>query len=251
LPFRKTGIQHILIIKTLKKTLIIFDVDGTLVFSNKIDSQCFAETYQAIYKKKFPSIDWRRYTHVTDHTIFNAVIQEHFKRQAEQEEIDFFQDHFVGLLETGRRERPEEFLQVPAARETILHLLDQEEYAVGIGTGGWRRPACLKLQHVGIPVESLFFSAADGKETREDITKEAIRQAKAVHQSFDRIVYVGDAIWDVQTTRNLSLNFIGIRREGDVEVLLQAGATTVLQDFSDHDQFMKAVYAATPPKNQG
>ncbi|MEZ4935868.1 MAG: hypothetical protein R2788_27500, partial [Saprospiraceae bacterium] len=61
----------------------------------------------------------------------------------------------------------------------------------------------------------------------------------------------GDAIWDVQTTSNLSLNFIGIRREGDVEVLLQAGATTVLQDFSDHDQFMKAVYTATPPKNQG
>ncbi len=232
----------------MKKTLIIFDVDGTLVFSNKIDSQCFAETYETIYRKKFPSIDWRRYPHVTDHTIFNAVIQEHFNRKPDQEEIDYFQDHFVGLLEQDRKKRPEEFLPVPRARETVLHLLAEEEYAVGIGTGGWRRPACLKLQHVGIPVEPLFLSAADGKETREDITQDAIRQAEAVHQSFDRIVYVGDAVWDVKTTRNLSLNFIGIRREGDLEVLQQAGATTVLQDFSDQDQFLEAVHSATPPK---
>ena len=224
-------------------------MDGTLVFSNRIDSQCFAETYETIYKRRFPSIDWSRYPHVTDHTIFNAVIQEHFNRWAEQEEIDFFQDHFVCLLERGRRERPEEFLQVPNARETILRLLEDGQFAIGIGTGGWRRPACLKLQHVGIPVEHLFVSAADGKEIREAITEDAIRQAEAVHDAFDHIVYVGDAVWDVTTTRNLSINFIGIRREGDVEVLYRAGATKVLQDFSDHALFIQAIRSATPPKN--
>ena len=148
----------------MKKTLVIFDVDGTLVYSNRIDSQCFATTYETIYNRPFPSIDWRRYPHVTDHTIFNAVIQEHFNRSAEPNEINQFQDHFVGLLEQGRRDRPEEFLPVPHARETVLRLLEKEEFAVGIGTGGWRRPACLKLNHVGIPIEPLHMSAADGME---------------------------------------------------------------------------------------
>ena len=168
----------------MKKTLIIFDIDGTLVFSNRIDSQCFAETYQTIYKKPFPSIDWRRYPHVTDHTIFNAVLLEHFNRRAEQEEINYFQDHFVNLLEIGRKKRPEDFLPIPHARETVDRLLEDDRYAVGIGTGGWQRPACLKLQHVGIPVEPLFLSAADNMDTREDITNDAIRQAMEVHDFF-------------------------------------------------------------------
>lgn len=232
----------------MQKTLIIFDIDGTLVFSNRIDSQCFAETYTAIYRRPFPSIDWRRYPHVTDHTIFNAVLQEHFNRLAEPEEITVFQNHFVSMLERNRLERPSEFLPVPHAVETVLHLLDQEQMAIGIGTGGWRRPACLKLHHVGIPVERLYLSAADGQETREAITQEAIRQAEAVHGGFDRVVYVGDAVWDVQTTRNLSLNFIGIRRNGDLEVLQKAGATIVLKDFSNREQFLDAVQRATPPK---
>lgn len=233
----------------MKKTLIIFDIDGTLVFSNKIDSQCFAETYQAIYKKPFPTIDWRKYPHVTDHTIFNTVILEQFNRRATQEEINYFQDHFVGLLETGRKERPADFQAVPYARETVEQLLADDRYAVGIGTGGWRRPACLKLRHVGIPIEPLFLSAADNMETREDITNDAIRQAKEVHDSFDRIVYVGDAIWDVRTTRNLSMDFIGIRRNGDFEVLEKEGATSVLKDYTDHSLFMEAVQKATPPRN--
>ena len=35
----------------MEKTLLIFDVDGTLVYSNRIDSQCFAATYEALYNK--------------------------------------------------------------------------------------------------------------------------------------------------------------------------------------------------------
>ena len=56
------------------KTLIIFDIDGTLVYSNKVDSKCFSETYQQIYGEPFPSIDWRVYPHVTDHTIFRLSL---------------------------------------------------------------------------------------------------------------------------------------------------------------------------------
>ena len=51
------------------------------------------------------------------------------------------------------------------------------------------------------------------------------------------------------TTRNLAMNFIGIRREGDMEVLHREGATMVLQDFSNQTLFLQAILTATPPKN--
>ncbi len=230
------------------KTLVIFDVDGTLVFSNRIDSQCFAQTYETIYGRPFPTIDWRYYPHVTDHTIFNTVIKEQFGRSATPDEIGYFQDHFVSLLEIKRIEEPEAFQQVPHARETILTLMADPKYVVGVGTGGWKRPAHLKLSHVQIPADQLFMSAADGKVTREAILEEVIEEATSHHAVFKKIIYIGDAVWDVQTTRNLSLDFVGIRRNGDLHVLEDAGATSVLQDFSDHHLFIQALEDAVPPQ---
>lgn len=217
------------------------------MFSNKIDSLCFSQAYEEIYALPFPSIDWLQYPHVTDHTIFNAVIQDHFGRQASVTEINTFQDRFMQLLETGRKQRPEDFLAVPHAKETVDWLLSREEYAVAIGTGGWYRPACLKLRHVKIPVESLFVSAADNQPTREDITREAIRLASDAHGVFEDIVYIGDAVWDVRTTRNLAMKFIGIRRKGDFEMLTKQGAQHVMQDFSDKELFLEALEKAVPP----
>lgn len=232
------------------KILVIFDVDGTLVYSDRVDSHCFADTYQQLYARPFPSIDWQRYPHVSDHVIFNCVIEEHFGRQAEEEEIHVFQNHFVQNIEERRLSTPEEFFEVPNARRMVELLLEDGRFAVGIGTGGWLRPAKVKLSHVGIPVEQLHLSGADFQPTREHIVQEAIRQAKEVHRDFARIVYVGDATWDVQTTRQMGLPFIGIRRNGDREVLVKEGASIVLEDFRQEEKFLDAIFTApTPDKN--
>lgn len=233
----------------MKKTLVIFDVDGTLVYSNKIDSQCFAQAYQEIYGQMFPTIDWTKYPHVTDHTIFRTVIHQHFEREATEEEMTVFQQHYIGLLEHNRVVKPEEFQEVPNAKLTIDSLRQDERFVIGIATGGWQRPAHVKLNHVKIPVGELFLSGADGKETREEIIEQVIGVAQRHHGTIGRVVYVGDAIWDVHTTRRMNMNFIGIRRMGDVEVLEREGTTVVLQDYSSYDRFVEAVFEARPPVN--
>ncbi len=231
----------------MNKTLIIFDIDGTLVYSNRIDSLCFAETYRTIYHKEFPSIDWRRYPHVTDTTIFDSVIQEHFQRPSDPEEVRVFQDHFVGLIQKKRVSEPEAFQEVPGARQAILNLLEHPEYEVGIATGGWERPARVKLTHVDIPHERIQLRGGDDLIRREDIIQHVIDQSVNGGTRFRKMVYIGDAIWDVQTTRNMQMDFIGLRREGDAEVLITAGADQVLADFNDFDGFCRAVATARPP----
>lgn len=228
-------------------TLIIFDIDGTLLFSNYVDSQCFADTYGEIYGKKFPTIDWSAYPHVTDHVIFNSVIQTHFGRQAAAEEIQVFQNHFVRKIEARRVSDPHEFLEVPNARRFIERLLSDDRFAVGIGTGGWLAPAKVKLKHVGIPSEKLFLSAADNQPTRVHIVDEAIRLAEKKHGKFERIVYVGDAVWDVETTREMDIPFIGIRRNGDAEALTSVGAEVVFPDYRKEECFLEAIFSAKPP----
>ncbi len=231
----------------MAKTLVIFDIDGTLIYSNKVDSLCFASTYQRIYGFEFPTIDWTKYPHVTDTTIFKTVIQQHFGREAEVEEMVEFQHEYVGLLEERRRVEPMEFSEVPHARRAVERLLADERFVVGIGTGGWLRPAYVKLAHVKIPVHSLVVAGADGHEKREGIITQVMEEVSQTTE-VDRTVYVGDAIWDVETTRRMDMNFIGIRRDGDFEVLRNAGSSVVLKDFSNFEIFLEAIFEAEPPK---
>lgn len=232
----------------MKKTLVIFDIDGTLLYSNKIDSECFSETYEAQFGRAFPTIDWRKYPHVTDHTIFNTVIQEHFGRAATDEDIYRQRFHFVELLKQKRIERPAEFKEVTGAVRTVHQLLDDDRYALGIATGGWQAPATIKLNHLGFPIDRFHASYADYKTTREDILAESIQKARQVHSNIERIVYIGDAVWDVKTTRNMGLNFIGVRLKGDLDVLHREGAETVVQDFQDYGRFLELLQIAKPPK---
>lgn len=228
--------------------LIIFDIDGTLVYSNRVDSQCFADTYQAVYGLPFPSIDWQRYPAVSDTTIFDTVIQEHFQRRPNSTEMADFCTQFVAKIEEKRRTQPEEFQEVPGARATIDALRHRPDCVLGIATGGWERPARVKLEHVGISLDTIFFSGADGHWTRESIIESVTQPALQQHKEIEKIIYIGDAIWDVTTTRNLNMDFIGVRRDHDHEVLLQQGATQVLPNYLDFDTFWQALEGARPPK---
>jgi len=232
------------------KTLIIFDIDGTLLYSNKIDSECFAESYEAVFDYTFPSIDWRDFPHVTDHTIFGTVFKKQFNRPVTTEELDRFQSDFVERMQERRVKTPQEFQEVPGARKTVDNLLNDERFAVGIATGGWQRPARFKLRHIGLDYTNIFDSYADYKVTRDDIINESIDNARKEHTDFQRIVYVGDAVWDVKTTRGMNLPLIGIRRNGDRHILENEGATTILQDYSDYGAFLDMVDKAEVPNQK-
>lgn len=228
--------------------LILFDIDGTLVYTtNRQDSKAFAATYEAIYHRPFPTIDWHQYPHVTDTTIIQTVIWEAFKRHPTQEEIEQFQRLYLKKLLQERQQNPAHFKEVPGARKMMEYLLSQSQFCVGIATGGWIKPARVKLGHVEIPKGHSPISGADGLATREEIIEQALHYAHKHHKRFARIVYIGDALWDVQTTRKIKMNFIGIRRKNDLAVLQKAGAGTVLPNFLDQARFLDTILTARPP----
>ena len=133
------------------KTFLLFDIDGTLLFSESIDSQCFADSYAAIFGHTFPSIDWRKYPHVTDHVIFRTVFEAHHQRPATAAERAEFEAHYIDRLQKERWLQPHNFQEVPGAAQCWQQLLADERFVLGIATGGWRAPAQVKLSHVGIP----------------------------------------------------------------------------------------------------
>ena len=227
-------------------TLILFDIDGTLLFSNKVDSQCFADTFYERYAKQFPSIDWTYFPHVTDHTIFREAYKEIHSDYPSLDEIETFTRQFVASIQKARIKKPDAFQMVPGAKSLFNDLQDNST-ALGIGTGGWQAPATIKLKHVDLYHDELILSAADEKDTREHIVQEAIDRCQKKFGERQRIVYVGDAAWDARTCRNMEIPMIGLRRKGDHGALKELGVSHVLSDYKDKSAFIEAVKTARVP----
>ncbi len=219
------------------KTFVLFDIDGTLLYSEKVDSRCFAASYEAVFGERFPTIDWRKFPEVTDHVIFRTAFRQHFGHYPTEAERSVFEEHYLDALQAARAQRPEEFLEVPGA-VALWHQLEQDErYLTGIATGGWQRPAALKLAHVGIPPEPAFAGYANNQFSRVDILQMAIDRVTAEYE-VDHVVYVGDAVWDVTTTQKMNLPLIGVRRSGDHHTLHIAGASRVITNYAPPTAFL-------------
>ncbi len=104
------------------------------------------------------------------------------------------------------------------------------------------------MQAAGI--EANFPGAfADDAISREDIVRTAISRAKETYaqSDFEKIVYIGDGIWDVLTAIQLQLPFIGVENKQKT-TLENAGVENIIEDFQDFDNFLTALNIASIPK---
>ncbi len=224
------------------KILILFDIDGTLLYSDKVDSRCFAASYGSIFGQPFPTIDWSRFPAVTDHVIFRTAFHAHFGRYPTAEERDRFEEHYLGALTQVRGKDPGISREVPGAVALWHRLAEDPNYTIGIATGGWQRPAAIKLAHVGIPPNPPYAAYANDMHRREDILQRAITLAQAEHP-IHRVVYVGDALWDLTTTRAMNIPFLGVRLAGDHATLQRHGARRVITNYQDQSAFFAHIHA--------
>jgi phosphoglycolate phosphatase-like HAD superfamily hydrolase len=120
---------------------------------------------------------------------------------------------------------------------------------VAVATGGWLASATVKLRAAGVEAAELPpMACADDAESREDIVRLAWQRAEAqAGITFDRVVSIGDAPWDVRTARSLGLPFIGIATGARAERLRTAGAQMVLPNFSDRAAVVAALSVCREP----
>ena len=232
--------------------LAIFDIDGTLTETDHVDDICFLQALSDAHGMTNVSADWAGYPHTTDSAILTYIFQEQLNRPPQQSELQKFKTHFISLLEDYRARDSSLFAEICGAASMLRRLNQEAEWRVAIASGGWCVSATLKLRVAGIDVDEFPAAFADDGFSREEILESAVLKSQQRYQQprFDRVVSVGDGLWDVRTARNLNFPFLGIGSGGLKDKLQRAGATHVLKDFSDYEKLIGCLMDAKVPGAQ-
>ncbi|MFQ5824817.1 MAG: HAD family hydrolase [bacterium] len=227
----------------------IFDIDGTLTQTNQVDTTCFVQAFENVFLVNIENTDWSNYTHTTDSGIASKLFQEYFERRPTEDELCSLQNHFVNLLQQSYKANPKLFSEVPGASKMLSTLLKNKNWAVAIATGCWRASAQLKLEFAGIDVQGIPAAFADEAFSKEKIIQTALSRIKGQHCNinFEKVVYVGDRIWDKWAAKQLGIGFLGIHSEGNQMRLRDEGVSVVLPDYLDYNCFIQALENANIP----
>jgi len=229
--------------------LAIFDIDGTLTETNAVDEICFVQAFADAHAITEINTNWKEYLYVTDSGIMFQIFHERFDRPPDERELINFKSCLVNLLEAQRAKDSSLFAEIPGASRAIARLSLESEWAVAIATGCWRDSADLKLRAAGIQTENVPAAFAEHGLSREVILQTAVSHAEQSYgqSRFERIVSVGDAVWDVEAARNLGIPFIGVGKGDRGLRLRQVGATHVLESYSDYGQLLVCLREAEVP----
>jgi phosphoglycolate phosphatase-like HAD superfamily hydrolase len=222
--------------------LVIFDIDGTLTRTVRIDEACYEDAVRHEWGITGISTDWGAYEHSTDNAIASEIFRTHRGRDATEIELAALRERFAGLI---RACAASDFAEVPGAAG-LLAALPALGWRVAIATGGWTPTAQLKLERAGIPWRGIPAAFACDARPRDEIIRIAAERAGAA--TLERAVYVGDGVWDVRTCRRLAIPFVGVGEGAKAERLRAEGATQVLADFRDRERVLEALTRAGVPR---
>ncbi len=222
------------------KKLVIFDIDGTLTDTKKVDELCFVKTFRELFDIDLTNIDWSAFTTVTDTGLTRDVLLQQNKIIYERD-LQHVQDTFHQHLTTSQKENPDLFNEVTGSSNFFHYLSQHPDIEVGIATGSWEKSGIVKLDAIGIQAENYPYSNSDRFITREEIVADAIQQAKNTYQyNFTDITYFGDGIWDYKTCKNLGIPLIGIDHH-NTEVLAEVGVKNIFQDFNNYKSIIEVL----------
>lgn len=195
--------------------LIIFDIDGTLTQTNEIDSKCFARAVEDTLQIKRLNTDWADYQYSTDSGFLHEIYLSFLKRLPFNDEINVIKNLFVDYLKEEWIRDNACYAPIPGAETIFQKITDLSNWHVALATGGWETSALFKLNAASIPFGGLAKAYADDHIERTEIIKMAKQRSEALHgvSEYQRLIYVGDRLWDERAANDLNIEFIGVGTE--------------------------------------
>ena len=192
--------------------LVMFDIDGTLVDSMRVDSHLYARAVrETLGGDVYIDDTWRPYRHVTDSGILDEILVQHrfpepldpLRAEVKRRFVELVRGHLDAGTSVPR--------EVRGATALLQELRARPDVRLAIATGGWAETALMKLAAIGVSVEGFGFASSSDAHARTKIMELAAERALRGAVPATR-TYLGDGAWDRRASAELGYRFIAIGR---------------------------------------
>ncbi len=223
----------------LDKTLLLFDLDGTLLPNSRTHVKAFSVALKEVLGVD-AELEEIQFSGLTDQLILLELARRH--GVGERETRAKMNELASSMLEYSRVQIAAEVITPLPGVRRLLDLLSHNHAVLGLVTGGFEPIAMAKLGQAGIA--SFFKSGIGGfgteSEDRVELLKLAISRANRTTDPNLNIIYVGDTPRDVKAGHSANLQVIAVATGPfSVGQLQRSGAELVLRDLTESDTFIR------------
>jgi phosphoglycolate phosphatase-like HAD superfamily hydrolase len=192
--------------------LVMFDIDGTLVDSMRVDSHLYVRAVrETLGGDVYIDETWRPYAHVTDGGVLDEILVQHRFEEPLDELRSAVKSRFIELVRGHLDAGASVLREVRGATALLRELRARPDVRVAIATGGWAETALMKLAAIGVSAEGIGFASSSDAHARTKIMELAAERALCGAVPATR-TYLGDGAWDQRASAELGYRFIAIGR---------------------------------------
>lgn len=224
-------------------TLLLFDIDGTLLLTGGAGKVAFEEAFEEIFE--VPSV-WKNLDPhgKTDPAIFDEVARRELGRLLTPGEFDLLMERYEEIFEARILESPR-FELMPGVPKILEHLSGDPDIFLALATGNFEGAGRMKLRRGG--VEHFFQTGGFANDARErdKILLTAVSYAEELaRKKFEkqRIFVIGDTEYDIAAAKKAGLRSIAVLTNGRTRHHFETDPPDhILPDLTDIPRFLSCL----------
>lgn len=225
-------------------TLLLFDIDGTLISGSRAGQTAYVEAIRSCFNLE---LDLQGYSTAgkTDLLIMQELLESNGVSKGEID-LEYLAKVYLQSLKKAVLRDPGIIL--PGVDTLLNKLSGMKNIFLALGTGNLEEAAWIKLGFHNI--DRYFQTGSFGSDAikRSDLIALGIKKASGYFQvPFQHTIVVGDTPFDVIAAMHSEAYSIAVATGPySLEDLQKAGATQVLPDLKDSEAFVKIIDSLTP-----
>ena len=225
------------------RTLLLFDIDGTLILSGRAGLRALNRAFEHVtgVGDAFHGINAAGRT--------DGYLLDEAARQAgltltpgDREALQA--RYFETLVEEIQLPGEGRKAVMPGVRPLLAALNRRDDVVLALLTGNFARSARIKLEYFDLWAPFRFGAFADDASDRNRLEPVALGRAKEAgcEPHADRVIVIGDTPLDIECARAGGVRALGVATGShSLAELCDAGADDVVEDLSDIDRVMRAL----------
>ncbi len=180
-----------------KKSVVIFDFDGTIVDSNQLEHQALLNTIHEYGFEEINDSNLENHFGPTESGILKNILGE-----------DLFPEAWAFFIEDYLRLQEELLRKIPGMDDMLFNLSKKQDLLMLLVTGRSKETADISLAYLGY--DKYFGKIYTGSDEGINKDQSIIQLLEDYGLEKENIVYVGDTLADIKTMHSIDIDIISV-----------------------------------------